>query len=79
MGPTPIADESAATVGVSSTAVEVARLTGRIDQVIVDHERRLATLEARSTGGGTRAAAIAAPWIAVAGLAVVLASKIQWV
>lgn len=74
MGPAPAADESA-----PSVAVEVARLTGRIDQVIVDHERRLAALEARSTAGGTRAAAIAAPWIAVAGLMVVIASKVQWI
>lgn len=79
MGPSPVADESAATLGVSSTAVEVARLTGRIDQVIVDHERRLATLEARTTTGGTRAAAIAAPWIAVAGLVVLIVSKVQWI
>lgn len=73
MGPPTAADESA-----PSVAVEVARLTGRIDQVIVDHERRLATLEARSTAGGTRAAAIAAPWIAFTGLVVVIASKVQW-
>lgn len=73
MGPPQTADESA-----PSVAVEVARLTGRIDQVIVDHERRLATLEARATAGGTRAAAIAAPWLAVAGLVVVIASKVQW-
>ena len=74
MGPTPVAEEPA-----PSVAVEVARLTGRIDQVIVDHERRLAALEARAAGSGTKAAAIAAPWLAVAGLLVVIASKIQWV
>jgi hypothetical protein len=74
MGPSPAAAEESA----PSVAVEVARLTGRIDQVIVDHERRLAALEARAATGGTKAAAIAAPWIAVAGLLVVVVSKVQW-
>ena len=74
MGPTPAADE-----GAPSVAVEVARLTGRIDQVIVDHERRLATLEARSVSGGSRAAAIASPWIAAAAVAIMVVGKIQWV
>lgn len=61
-----------------SVAVEVARLTGRIDQVIVDHERRISALELRITGSGTRAAAIAAPWIAGGGLLLVLAGKVPW-
>jgi hypothetical protein len=59
-------------------AIEVARLTGRIDQVIVDHERRLASLEAKSATGGARAAAIASPWLAAVALVIALASKVQW-
>lgn len=74
MGPAPTTDDSA-----PSVAVEVARLTGRIDQVIVDHERRLATLEARSTSGGARAAAIASPWIAAAAVVIAVLGKVQWV
>lgn len=74
MGPAPVDDTSG-----PSVAVEVARLTGRIDQVIVDHERRLATLEARSTSGGARMAAIASPWIAAAAVVIAVLGKVQWV
>lgn len=78
MTPQPADPVTAETAGIS-TAVEMARLTGRIDQVIVDHERRLAALEARQSGAGSRWAGIASPWIAFAALAVLLAGKVQWV
>jgi hypothetical protein len=62
----------------SPVAVQVALLTGKIDQVISDHERRLAALETRAGAGATRAAAVAGPWIAGAGLAVVIIMKVPW-
>lgn len=60
------------------TAVELARLTGRIDQVITDHERRLTVLETRQAGTGTRVAAVAGPIVAVVALAVAVAQQINW-
>lgn len=62
----------------TSTAVELARLSGRIDQVITDHERRLTVLETRQAGAGTRVAAIAGPIVAVVALAMSLAQGITW-
>lgn len=62
----------------TSTAVELARLSGRIQQVISDHERRLTVLETRSAGMGTRVAAIAGPIVAAAALVMALAQQVSW-
>lgn len=64
-------DEQIPAVG-TSTAVELARLSGRIDQVITDHERRLTVLETRQSGTGTRVAAIAGPILALVALALTM-------
>lgn len=73
MPPASAADEAPATV-----AVEVARLSGRIDQVIVDHERRLGALEAKQGTSATRAAAVWGPIVAGAALLIMIVDKIQW-
>lgn len=62
----------------TSTAVELARLSGRIDQVISDHERRLTVLETRQAGTGTRVAAIAGPIVAVVALVMTVAQGVTW-
>lgn len=54
----------------TNTAVELARLSGRIDQVITDHARRLDALESRSGGTGLRLAAYSSPVVAAVALAV---------
>lgn len=56
----------------ANTAVELARLSGRIDQVITDHARRLDALESRSTGAGLRLAAYSGPLVAAVSLVVSL-------
>lgn len=61
-----------------STAVELARLTGKVEQVIGDHERRITALEQRRDGGAQRGAAVWSPIISAAALAVVLAQNIRW-
>lgn len=72
-----IVDEQMPAVG-TSTAVELARLSGRIDQVISDHERRLTVLETRQAGTGTRVAAIAGPIVAVVALVMTVAQGVTW-
>lgn len=62
----------------TSTAVELARLSGRIQQVISDHERRLTVLETRQSGAGVKAAAIAGPVLASLALVATIASQLSW-
>lgn len=75
-----IEEQLPATSAVTNIAVQVelARLTGRIDQVITDHERRLTILETRQAGTGTRVAAIAGPIVAVVALVMSVAQGITW-
>lgn len=61
-----------------SIAVQLALLTGKVEQVIGDHERRISTLEARRDGSGTRVAGIVSPYIAGVALVVLLAGKVSW-
>lgn len=70
--------DDTAVVPVSTLAVEVAKLTGKVEQVIGDHERRIAALERRRDGAGIRVAGIIAPYIAGAAVLLALASKISW-
>lgn len=56
--------------------VKIAVLTEKVNQVINDHERRISALETRRDNGATRAAAVAAPYIAGAG--VIIAIVLQW-
>lgn len=72
-----ILEEQIPAVG-TSTAVELARLSGRIDQVITDHERRLTVLETRQSGAGLKAAAIAGPVLAALALAMSIAGDLVW-
>lgn len=71
-------EETTTIAPVSTLAVEVAKLTGKVEQVIGDHERRIAALERRRDGAGIRVAAIVAPYIAGAAVLFALASKISW-
>lgn len=61
-----------------TTAVELARLTGRVEQMMNDHERRINSLEQRRDGGIARFSQITAPVVSVVALLVVFAEKIQW-
>lgn len=61
-----------------SIAVQLALLTGKVEQVIGDHERRITNLEQRRDGGATRAASITAPYIAGAAVIIALADKLRW-
>lgn len=59
-------------------AVQLAKLTGKVEQVIGDHERRITNLETRRDSNGTRLSSIVAPFIAGAALIVLIADKIRW-
>ena len=61
-----------------SIAVQLALLTGKVEQVIGDHERRITNLETRRDGGGTRAASMISPFIAGFAVMIVLADKVRW-
>jgi hypothetical protein len=75
---TPPQTETATPVPVTSVDVAVAVLTEKVTQVIGDHERRISALEQRRETGGTRIAQMVAPFIAGAGLVVLVAGKINW-
>jgi len=61
-----------------SIAVQLALLTGKVEQVIGDHERRITNLEQRNAQGSTRGASLVAPFIAGGALLVMVADKIRW-
>jgi len=79
MTPQPIETVDPPVTASHSTAVELARLTGKVEQVIGDHERRITALEQRRDNGGTRTAAIIGPYIAGAAVLIVVAGKVPWV
>lgn len=59
-------------------AVQLAKLTGKVEQVIGDHERRITNLETRRDGGSTRVAALFSPFIAGAAVVLIVVDKIPF-
>lgn len=58
----------------NNVAVELARFSGKLDQVIVDHGRRLTALENK----GSKMAGMWSPIIAGIAVTIALADKVNW-
>lgn len=75
-------DSTTPTVVSSSLEVQIAVLTEKVTQVIGDHERRIQALEQRASTNGSRAAAIAAPYIAGSGVIIAtiiaVSGRVSW-
>lgn len=75
MAPT---DTDSDATGNITIAVQLAKLTGKVDQVIGDHERRITTLETNQRNAGSRLAGMWGPIVAGLGLLILVAGKINW-
>ena len=62
----------------SVVAIELARLSGRVDTLLDQHERRLNELDARGRGAGARIAQVSGVLISLAAFLFVLLDRVQW-
>lgn len=62
----------------NNVAVELARFSGKLDQVIVDYGRRLTALETDRNTRGSKTAGIWSPIIAAIAVLIALADKVNW-
>lgn len=62
----------------ASVAIELARLSGSVETMLKEHERRLNELDAKGRGAGARVTQFAGVVISLAAFLFVVLDRVQW-